>query len=173
MICVPSERLRSACSTPSLFRVFAVRIRKPCVFVNPLSPPQRHWSGLVEYACHCVDFGMVSLNLLACLKDWRPDEMILCYHLEIMCTVLSLWCVHVYRLVSGEKNAYHIFPQPEIEPVPLDSKYCILPRCYKSQLVPQASTSTSVLCTYTRWDSPPFPPPPPHHHTHTNPPSKL
>ena len=32
--------------------------------------------------------------------------MIMCYHLEIMCKVLILICVHIYRLVyvTGENN---------------------------------------------------------------------
>ena len=31
-------------------------------------PAQTEWSFFIGYTCHCVDFDMVSLYLLACLK---------------------------------------------------------------------------------------------------------
>ena len=82
MNCVLSERLRSACAI-SLFRVFAVRRKKPCVFINPLSPKWRPLSDWVECVCVCVcvcacacacvcvcvDFDMV--RLFACM----PKEL--------------------------------------------------------------------------------------------------
>ena len=56
-------------SNPSLIRVFAALRKKPCVFVNSLSPQRRPWSDWVEffvgYACHYADVDMVSL--IACM----------------------------------------------------------------------------------------------------------
>ena len=68
-------------------------------------------------------------------------------------TFLSTTLPPFHSQITSEKNGNNIFPKPGIEPGPLDSKSYTLPRRYKSQLVPQGSTS--VLYAYTRWHSPP------------------
>ena len=44
MACAPSEDSDQAGHPPSLIRVFAVRMKKPCVFSYPLSAQRRLWS---------------------------------------------------------------------------------------------------------------------------------
>ena len=57
--------------------------------------------------------------------------------------------------VAGEGIYLQSWPGRGSNPRPSAQKSNTLPRRYKSRLVPQGSTCTSVLYTYTLWHSPP------------------
>ena len=93
------------------------------------------------YSETCVRKPPLSLALMVDVERWLSYKG--------TCHVILLAKVHdIYLYVTGEKMEITFFPQPGIEPGPLDLKSYTLPRRYKSRLVPQGNTS--VLYTYTQ-----------------------
>ena len=114
MTCAPSEDSDQPGHSPSLIRVFTVRIKKACVLSSPLSGQQRLWSDWTDAQAdlslrmlHCHFVGFVMRRLIICSNIWMLYHVViksyLCFLNRRICILFN------ERVVFSKYTVMHVW----------------------------------------------------------------